>query len=66
MMVQSREFSSSAARVEERCKMLRYAGLIAPIHDEIYELTTDGQLYLQEEIDARYRPWPTVNWVLRG
>lgn len=66
MMAESREFSSSAGRIEERCKMLHYAGLIAPIHDEMYELTTDGQLYLQEEIDARYRPWPTVDRVLRG
>lgn len=66
MMAESKQFKASPGRIGERCKMLQYAGMVAPIHDEMYELTMNGELYLKEEIDARYRPWPTVDRVLRG
>lgn len=46
--------------------MLQYAGLIAPIHGDTYELTTAGQLYLEGEIDDRYRQWQTFQRVLSG
>lgn len=66
MIAEAREFNASPVRIGERCRMLQYAGMIAPIHNEMYEITTNDQLYLQEEIDTRYRPWPTVDRVLRG
>lgn len=45
--------------------MLQFAGLVAPICNDAYELTTDGQQYLDGKVNARYRPWPTVDRVLR-
>lgn len=66
IMAREREFNASEGRIRERCLMLQYAGMVAPLHGDMYEITTDGQLYLREEIDARYRPWPTVQRVLRG
>ena len=66
IMAREREFSASEGRIRERLQFLQYAGMVAPIHGDVYELATDGQLYLDEEIDARYRPWPTVKRVLRG
>lgn len=66
MMAQDTTFSVSHGQISERCQMLQFAGLVAPIYRDAYELTTDGQQYLNGEIDARYRPWPTVDRVLRG
>jgi len=66
MMEASSDFGVSVGQISERCQMLRFAGLIVPIYDDAYELTTDGQQYLEGEIDARHRPWPTVDRVLRG
>lgn len=66
MLAQAEQITASQDRIAERCKMLQYAGMIAPILDEMYELTTNGVLYLNEEIDARHQPWLTVDRVLRG
>lgn len=56
----------SESHIRERCQILQYAGLIAPISGDLYELTIDGVHYLDGKIDARYRPWPTVDRALRG
>ena len=66
IMARESGFRASEGRIGERCKMLQYAGLVAPIHGDTYELTIEGQLYLEEEIDARYRPRPSARRVLRG
>lgn len=52
--------NASRARTYERLRMLRWAGLVAPIHPRstMYELTTEGQLYLRGKLDARNRPRP--------
>ena len=65
-MAREKGFSASPGHIWERCQMLHYIGFIAPMHSDMYELTTDGQLYLKGEIDARHRPKPTVDRVLRG
>lgn len=56
----------SAGHVEERLLFLRYAGLVSQMHGDMYEITTDGMLYLEGSIDAANRPTPTVERVLRG
>jgi len=56
----------SPGHVEERLMFLWYAGFVWPFHGEMYELTTEGRLYLRGEIDARHQPTPTVDKVLRG
>jgi hypothetical protein len=66
LMSQKRAFNVSPGQIWERCEMLRYVGFVDTVHDDMYELTTDGQLYLEGRIDARYRPKPTVDRVLRG
>jgi len=66
MMEHNADFGVSIGQIRERCQMLQFAGLVAPIYRDAYELTTDGQQYLEGEIDARHRPWPTVDRVLRG
>lgn len=51
-------FSASEDRIEERCRALQDAGLVAPIFRgcEMFELTTVGQLYLDGELDAELLP----------
>jgi len=53
------DFRASQARLAERCRMLTYAGLVAPISDDMYEITTWGMLYLDGEIDAAHQPRPS-------
>ncbi|WP_225334923.1 hypothetical protein [Halomicrobium urmianum] len=65
MMARDRCFSVSEGFIWERCQMLRYVGFIAQFGRDMYELTNDGKLYLQGEIDAQHRPTPTVDRVLR-
>jgi hypothetical protein len=45
--------------------MLTYAGLIAPIHESMHEITTCGMLYLDGEIDAAHQPRPEVRALCR-
>lgn len=66
MMARHSRFTASSGHISERCQMLHYIGFIEPIYSDSYELTTDGKQYLDGQIDARYRAWPTVDRVLRG
>ena len=47
-------FTASEDRIEERCRALQDAGLVAPIYDgaDMFELTTVGRLYLDGDLDA--------------
>ncbi|WP_240452037.1 hypothetical protein [Halostella salina] len=49
--------------ISDRCKRLHYAELLDPIHNEMYEITVEGRLYLKGELDARHRPRPTASAV---
>lgn len=51
-------FTASEERIEERCRALQDAGLVAPImHDgDMFELTVVGMLYLDGELDAGTLP----------
>lgn len=66
MMSDAMGFSASEGHIRERCEMLRYIGFIDVLHGQMYELDTDGRLYLMGQVDARYRPEPTVDRVLRS
>lgn len=49
---------ASEGRIRERCKKLVKAELIAPIHADMYEITTWGNLYLEGDLDAEnLRVW---------
>jgi hypothetical protein len=50
---------ASEARIRERVEMLVYAEFVAPIAEEMVEITTWGQQYLDGEIDAVHHPYPT-------
>jgi hypothetical protein len=39
--------------------MLRYAGLIAQVTRQFWELTTQGIHYLHGDLDVRHQPYPT-------
>ncbi|WP_170972478.1 hypothetical protein [Natronorubrum halophilum] len=60
------EFRASKDRIRERCQMLSFAGLIAPIHCNMYEITKWGELYLSGEIDAGHQPTPPQKVVPRS
>ncbi|MXR52319.1 hypothetical protein GRX03_11985 [Halovenus sp. WSH3] len=57
--------SVSPPHVAERLAMLEYAGFVSCEGWESYELTTEGRMYLNGDLDARNRPTPTVDTVLR-
>ncbi|MDS0280642.1 hypothetical protein [Haloarcula onubensis] len=59
-------FTASEGHIRERCQMLRYVGFVDTLASDMYELTTDGILYLHGQVDARHRPTPTVDRALRG
>ena len=61
MIEKEMNFDASEGRIRERCELLTNAGLIAPTYEELYEVTTWGQLYLQGEIDAAHQPRPTID-----
>lgn len=50
--------TASEDRIEERCRELHDAGLVAPIYRgaSMYELTTLGYLYLADELGAESLP----------
>jgi hypothetical protein len=62
--IMSREirFNASEARVRERCGILSYVGLIAPLvqGSELYEITTQGKEYLAGELDVAHQRRPRV------
>jgi len=63
MMAQNPGFPSYEGVLSDRCKRLHYAGLIEPFHGEMYDITIEGQLYLDGEIDARHQPFPKASAV---
>jgi len=63
ILYQERGFNASKGRIRERCKTLQYAGFVYPIGSEMYDLTTDGILFLRGEVDARHCPEPTPSRV---
>jgi len=66
VMASCPEFGASQGRIDERCRMLAYAGFVYAFHADMYELTTWGRLYLDGELDAHHQPTPSVDRVLRG
>ncbi|UWG46591.1 PhiH1 repressor family protein, contains HTH domain [Halanaeroarchaeum sp. HSR-CO] len=46
------DLEASKARIGERCRALADVDFIAPIHGDMYEITTWGQLYLDGDLDA--------------
>jgi len=66
MMARESHFTASRGHIHERCQMLHYIGFIEPIYGDAFDLTTDGAQFLDGEIDARYRPHPAIERVLRG
>ncbi|WP_193571709.1 hypothetical protein [Haloarcula sp. JP-L23] len=60
-----RGFSASEGRIRERCMCLHYAGFIEPIHGDMYDLTSEGILYLKGDLDAEHYPEPTPSKVFK-
>ncbi|MCU4926636.1 hypothetical protein OB905_11695 [Halobacteria archaeon AArc-dxtr1] len=60
-MARVMKFDASRHRVSERCWMLAQAGFIAPLFEEskMYEITGEGQQYLEGKLDAENRPRPS-------
>lgn len=58
LLARERGFAASEGRIRERCERLVYAGFVAPLHGDTYEITRWGQLYLRGEVDARHQPTP--------
>lgn len=60
-MSQAVKLTASRGRVEERCLMLSQVGLVAPIFEDsnMYEITCEGQRYLDGEFDVENRPVPS-------
>lgn len=65
LLARERGISASPARIRERCQWLHYAGLISPISGVMYDLTTDGILYLKGDLDARHCPVPSPHRVVK-
>ena len=66
MVARESSIDISEGHVEERLKMLRYAGLVDLVWSDAYEITMDGMRYLEGELDVSHQPTPTVDRVLRG
>ncbi|RZH67191.1 hypothetical protein ELS17_15705 [Natrinema altunense] len=60
-MSQAVKLTASRGRVEERCLMLSQVGLVAPIFEDsnMYEITDEGQGYLDGKLDVENRPEPS-------
>jgi len=65
VMARSRGFHVSEGHIRERCKMLQYVGFVESITSSMYDITTDGVLYLRGQLDASHRPTPTPAKVFR-
>lgn len=61
-MSQAVKLTASRGRVEERCQLLSQVGLVAPIFEDsnMYEITWEGQEYLDGELDVENRPKPSA------
>lgn len=55
------KLTASRGRVEERCQLLTQVGLVAPIFEDsnMYEITCEGQEYLDGTLDVEIRPTPS-------
>lgn len=65
IMAKARGFTAPEGVIRDRCKRLHYAGLAAPIHGRMYELTGEGQRYLDGDLDARHQPYPKASAVFK-
>ncbi|ELZ05371.1 hypothetical protein C482_02436 [Natrialba chahannaoensis JCM 10990] len=56
------KFDASRGRVSERCQLLSQVGLVAPIFEgsNMYEITREGQEYLDGKLDVETRPTPST------
>lgn len=56
------KLTASRGRVEERCQLLSQVGLVAPIFEDnkMYEITHEGQEYLDGKLDVENRPVPSA------
>jgi len=63
VMTRDRAFHVSEGYISDRCKMLQYVGFAEQITDNMYDITTDGLLYLGGQIDASNRETPTPSRV---
>ncbi|ELZ22390.1 hypothetical protein C475_17798 [Halosimplex carlsbadense 2-9-1] len=63
LLARERGFPETEGVIRDRCKRLRYTGFIEPFHGEMYDITIEGQLYLDGEIDARHQPFPKASAV---
>ena len=52
--------------IRDHLRLLQYAGLVAPLWSDAYELTTWGAPCLRGGLDAGHRPRPTPERVRRG
>ncbi|MFH5798557.1 hypothetical protein [Haladaptatus sp. CMAA 1911] len=53
------EFRASKDRINERCRVLADAELVAIVVGDMVEITQWGMLYLDGGIDAEHQPCPT-------
>jgi len=53
----------SEGHVNDRLLYLEFAGLVARVHSDMWEITTRGLQYLDGEIDAEYLPRPNRGYV---
>lgn len=60
IMVSLDSIEAPKGTLSDRCQMLSQAGFLAPIHEDMYELTTWGQQYLSGKIDAEHQPRPNI------
>ncbi|WP_436909934.1 hypothetical protein [Halosimplex marinum] len=51
----------SEGHVRERLEFLRYAGLVHSVHGSMFEITSEGLMYLRGDLDASHLPTPTVD-----
>jgi hypothetical protein len=65
VMTRSRGFHVSEGHLRDRCKRLEYVGFVESITSDMYDITTDGVLYLSGQLDAALRPTPTPSRVFQ-
>lgn len=66
MIARKDSIDISEGHIRERMLFLWYAGLVAPVWDDMYEISSEGRRYLEGKLDVRHQPVPTVDRVLRG
>lgn len=58
VVVRLPEIHSSTDRVRERCELLAHADLLTPIHSDVYEITGQGERYLEGQYNVDWFPLP--------